>query len=56
MTVDQFDIQTDPDGTRFVFQVKDEVDKNHDVDVTKPAKQGRMYETNSKNHFSYSNL
>lgn len=51
MTLDQFEIQTDPDGMRFITQVKDEIDKNHGIDVSEPAKQGCMYKNPSKNHF-----
>lgn len=38
-----FEIGHDPDGTEFVFQAIDEQDKNHDIDVSDPAHEGRMY-------------
>lgn len=43
-TVDQFKIGTEADGTQFVYQAVDEMDKNHGPDNPLPAKEGRMYE------------
>ena len=48
MTIDTFALQTEPDGTRFVYQAKDEMDKNHDIDDTIPANEGTMYENPGK--------
>ena len=44
MTVDHFKINIDSDGTRYVSQIKDEKDKNHGVNDTAIANQGKMYE------------
>lgn len=43
-TQDIFDIATDPDGTQYVYQAVDEMDKNHGVEEKLPANDGRMYE------------
>lgn len=39
-----FQVGYDPDGTKYVYQAVDELDKNHGIDVNLPAKYGRMYE------------
>lgn len=43
-TQDFFDVATDPDGTQYIFQAKDEMDKNHGIEETLPANDSRMYE------------
>lgn len=43
-TQDMFDVGYDPDGTEYVFQSKDELDKNHGIDEVLPANDERMYE------------
>lgn len=47
-TQDVFELSTDPDGTQYVYQAIDEMDKNHGVDETRPANEGRMYEQPGK--------
>ena len=44
MSLNTFDIGTDPDGTQYIYQAVDEMDKNHEIDQKDPANQGRMYE------------
>ena len=44
MTIDTFDIAKDNDGKEYIYQKKDEADKNHGVDDTYIANQGRIYE------------
>ncbi len=39
-----FDIGTNEQGKKFIFQVKDEMDKNHKEDTTDAANEGKMYE------------
>ena len=51
MDLDTFRLSCDPDGTRFVEQVKDEKDKNHSVDATTPTTEGRMYENPGLSNF-----
>ena len=48
MTIDQSEVQSDTDGTRYVVQVKDELDKNHGTEDPDQANQGRMYENPRK--------
>lgn len=43
-THDMFALQTDPDGTQFVYQSKDEMDKNHGVEENSKPNDGHMYE------------
>ena len=44
MTKFHFDVDHEPDGTRFVYQAIDEKDKNHGVKDTKETNQARMYD------------
>ena len=44
MDLDTFKIGVEPDGTKYVEQVKDRHDKNHRIDATSPTTEGRMYE------------
>lgn len=44
-TQDMFQLSADPDGTEYVYQAVDELDKNHGIDNTNPANEGRMYAT-----------
>ena len=44
MQPDQFEIGTDPDGRQYIFQAIDELDKNHGINSTDQANQGRVYE------------
>lgn len=43
-TQDLFAISSDPDGTEFVYQSRDEMDKNHGVEVTEKANDAHMYQ------------
>ena len=43
MTQDTFKLITDPDGTQYVVQNIDEIDKNHGPDDTSATNQGHMY-------------
>ena len=43
MTINTFEIGIDPDGTEYVFQAIDEMDKNHRADSTDQANQARIY-------------
>lgn len=47
-TQDMFEIGTDPDGTQYIFQAIDEMDKNHGTEETLPANDGRIYEQRGK--------
>ena len=44
MNLQTFETACDPDGTQYIFQSLDELDKNHQADCTEPANQGRIYE------------
>ena len=44
MTIQHFKTTVDYDGTRYVEQTIDEKDKNHGINDTKLANQGKMYE------------
>ena len=48
MKQDMFSIKVQPDGTEFLMQTKDELDKNHSPDDTQKNKQGRMYSNGGK--------
>ena len=48
MKVDTFKIFVEPDGTEYVYQAIDEMDKNHGIQDTENTNNGRMYSTNSK--------
>ena len=54
MQIDKFDIATDTDGKQYVFQAIDEFDKNHTIDNTEEANQGRMYENPGKKNIKIS--
>lgn len=43
-TVETFQMGTDPDGTRYIYQAIDESDKNHGINEMQAANDGRMYE------------
>ena len=45
MEKDQFQMNVEPDGTRYIFQAIDEKDKNHSAKDTSPTNQARMYES-----------
>ena len=45
-----YTLVTNPDGTQFVKQSLDEVDKNHGPDDSRPTNEGRMYPTGGKIH------
>ena len=47
MQVDWFETHVDPDGTKYIVQVKDEMEKNHRSDDTTEINQARMYENPS---------
>ena len=51
MTRDTFEIIIEPDGTEYVIQKSDEIDKNHGIEDTEKTKQGRMYATKCKYPF-----
>ena len=44
MTLDNFELATEPDGTQYVYQKMDEQDKNHGVKDKEESNVGRMYE------------
>ena len=46
--MDWFETHVDPDGTKYVVQVKDEMDKNHRSDNTTETDQARMYKNPGK--------
>ena len=48
MTIDKFEIGTDPDGRQYIFQAIEELDKNHGVEETDPTNAGHMYEDPGK--------
>ena len=45
MTLDQFEVATEPDGTRYVYQALDEFDKNHRDEEAEEANSARMFES-----------
>ena len=53
MTKDWFDIKTEPDGTKYVHQVKDELDKNHRKNDYSLTNQGKMYAVPGNKNFLY---
>ena len=48
MTQDTFHLITEPNGTQYVMQCIDEIDKNHGPDDTDPTNEGRMYSNEGK--------
>ena len=48
MKQDTFKLVTEYDGTQYLIQNIDEVDKNHSPDDTTPTNEGRMYGNNGK--------
>ena len=44
-----FEVVCEPDGTEYVIQSIDEMDKNHGIDDNSMSNEGRMYATNGKN-------
>ena len=48
MTKDTFSLVTQPDGSQYVTQITDEIDKNHTYQDTNQTKEGRMYATGCK--------
>ena len=48
LTKDHFKVITEPDGTQYVIQSIDEKDKNHGVNETQLANQGKMYADESE--------
>ena len=48
MTKDTFTIIVQPDGSEYVVQNIDEMDKNHTFEDLEKTNDGRMYSTNSK--------
>ena len=48
MTIDTFAIAKDNQGKEYIYQQKDEADKNHGVDDTYIANQGRIYKPPGK--------
>ena len=45
MMKDTYDITTDSDGRRYIYQCKDESDKNHNENDVEMSNQARIYET-----------
>ena len=45
MTKSTFEIQVEADGTEFVYQAIDEMDKNHGIEDTENTNKGHMYAT-----------
>ena len=56
MENDWFETKVDPDGTKYVAQVKDEMDKSHRSDDTTETNQARMYENPGMYSNSVTNL
>ena len=50
MKLNTFEIVTEPDGTQYLIQAVDEMDKNHGIADTKKNKEGRMYSTGGNKH------
>ena len=48
MKKNHFEVVIETDGTKYVQQLMDEKDKNHGINDTELAKQGRMYEQKGK--------
>ena len=46
LTVSDFALRADPDGSSYIFLVKDELTKNHQLDTN--TADGRMYEIKGK--------
>ena len=44
MKQNTFEIEVEPDGTRYIYQAVDEKDKNHSSKDMSPTNQARMYE------------
>ena len=40
-----FKVHTNPDGSEYVYQAQDEIDKNHGADDTSMTNEGKMYPT-----------
>ena len=51
MTLDHYKVIVEPDGTCYVIQNIDELDKNHHEDDTSMANNGKMYANPGKNQF-----
>ena len=49
MTTDTFQLVTETDGTQYVIQAIDELDRNHGPNDTNPSNDGRMYEIQGRN-------
>ena len=52
MQTDTFDIGMDPDGRQYIYQARDELDKNHRQNDTDPANQGRIYQQPGTNFYA----
>ena len=48
MTKETFKLVTNPDGSEYVIQQTDEIDKNHGIEDTHKTKEGKMYATGCK--------
>ena len=48
MRKETFKIGVEPDGTEFIFQNIDEMDKNHSYEDPDKTKDGKIYATNGK--------
>ena len=48
MKVDSFKVFVEHDGTEYVYQAIDEMDKNHGIEDSETTNNGRMYATNGK--------
>ena len=48
MSINSFEIGTDPDGRQYIYQAIDEMDKNHRYDSTEVANDGKIYEQTGK--------
>ena len=53
MTLDHYKVVVEPDGTRYVIQNIDELDKNHREHCTDMANDGKMYTSPGKNTFKF---
>ena len=52
MKKNTFQVVVDPDGTEYVIQAIDEMDKNHGIEDTDNSNKGRMYATNGEKNLN----
>ena len=54
MTKDTYSIATTPEGIRYIYQEKDEADKNHTENDTDISNQARIYEVQGEKQYQFS--